>query len=353
MPEPGGTGDQHHAVRLLDVAPELDQIGIREADHVERKLGELLAHRLFVQHAQHGVFAVNGGHDGDAEIDQAALVAHAETAVLRDAALGDIQLAHHLDARNDGGVPVLRDRRHGVMQHAVNAVLDGHFLIARLDVNVAGAPLERVEDGGVHQLDHRRDVAVGGQLVDGERFVLVLFLADHHVQREAFGDFFEHALGLLGFLEQVGDLRERGDLDVQLLLQQDRQLVDQVEVAGIGERDVQVPVLRLDGHEVVAEHQVDRDGVEQVVIDADFAQVDKIAAVARGQRLGLRDLVGRLDNLESVSSGHGNLVRIQNSRIQNSEYEESCHSAEVDSGFCILYSCILHRNVSAKEKIGR
>ncbi len=227
------------------------------------------------------------------------LVAHAETAVLRDAALGDIQLAHHLDARNDGGVPVLGDGRHGVVQHAVDAVLDGHFLIARLDVDIAGAPLQRVEDGGVHQLDHRRDVAVGGQLVDGERFVLVLFLADHHVQREAFGDLFQHALRLLGFLEQIGNLRQRGDLDVQLLLQQHRQLVDQVQIARIGERDVQVPVLRLDGHEVVAEHQIHGDGVEQVVIDADFAQVDELAAVARGHGFRLRDFVGRFD----MSSG--------------------------------------------------
>ncbi len=57
----------------------------------------------------------------------------------------------------------------------------------------------------------------GGQLVDGEGFVLVA-LFRHHVQREAFGDFFEHALRLLGLLEQLGDLRERGHLDPQLLV---------------------------------------------------------------------------------------------------------------------------------------
>ena len=167
----GGSGDQHHPVRLLDVAAELHQVVLREAHYFERQLGELLAHRFFIQHAEHGVLAVNGGHDGHAEIDQPVFVANAETAVLRDAALGDIQFAHHLDARNDGGVPVLRDGRHRVMQHAVDAVLDGHFLIARFDVDVAGAALQGVEDGGVHQLDHRRDVAVGGQLVDGERFL--------------------------------------------------------------------------------------------------------------------------------------------------------------------------------------
>ena len=152
---------------------------------------------------------MDGGHDGDAEIDQAVLVADAETAVLRDAALGDIEFAHDLDARNDGGVPVLRDGRHGVVQHAVDAVLDGDFLVARFDVNIAGAPFERVEDGGIDQLDDRRDVGIDrGKLVDGERFVGVVFVADD-IEREAFGDFFEHALRLLGLLEQVGDLRER------------------------------------------------------------------------------------------------------------------------------------------------
>ena len=35
----------------------------------------------------------------------------------------------------------------------------------------------------------------------------------HHVQREAFGDLFQHALRLLGLLEELGDLRQRGDLD--------------------------------------------------------------------------------------------------------------------------------------------
>ena len=65
-----------------------------------------------------------------------------------------------------------------------------------------------------------------------------------HVQREAFGDLFEHALGLFGLLEQVGDLRKRGDLDPQLLVEQQRQLVDHVEVARIGQGDFERSVLR-------------------------------------------------------------------------------------------------------------
>ena len=189
-----------------------------EPDHVQAELRELLAHRLFVEHAEHRVFAVNRRHDRDAEIDQPALVAHAETAVLRNAPLGDIEFAHDLDTRDDRRMPVLRDRRHRVMQHAVDAVLDRDFLVARFDVNIAGPPFQRVEDRGVHQLDDRRDIAVGrGQLVDRERLVGVLLLADD-IEREAFRDLFENALRLLRLLQQVGDLRQRRDLDPQLLL---------------------------------------------------------------------------------------------------------------------------------------
>ncbi len=73
-------------------------------------------------------------------------------------------------------------------------------------MDVARTPLERIEDSGIHQLDDRRDIAVSSrQPVDGERFILVLFIANH-IQREALGNFLEHALGLLGLLQQVGNL---------------------------------------------------------------------------------------------------------------------------------------------------
>ena len=53
-----------------------------------------------------------------------------------------------------------------------------------------------------------------------------------------------------------------------------------------------VPFCALEGHEVVAEHEVDGDGAEEVVIDGAFAQVDEFAAVAGGDGLGLGDFGG-------------------------------------------------------------
>ncbi len=162
--------NQHHPVRLGDVAPEFFQIVGIEAHHVEHQLVKLLAHRLFVEYAQHRVLAVNRGHDGHAEVDGAFGIAvfHPEAAVLRDAAFGDIQLAHHLDARNDGGVMLLADGRHGLGEHAVNAELDAHRIVASLDVNVTGPPLQRGKNRGIDQADNRADVALRGQAVDGD-----------------------------------------------------------------------------------------------------------------------------------------------------------------------------------------
>ena len=204
---------------------------------------ELLAHRLFVEHAEHSVFAVDRGHDGNAEVDGAPVVRHAEAAVLRHAALGDIELAHDLDTRNDGRVMLLADRRHGLRQHAVNAELDAHRIVAGLDVNVTGPPLQRGEDRGIDQADDRADVALRGQPVDGDGFFAGLLVFADDVQREAFAGFFQHALRLLGLLEDVADLRQGGNLGEDALAQQQADLVDHHQLAGIGDGDGQPSVL--------------------------------------------------------------------------------------------------------------
>src|SRR5580692_6859001 len=104
------------------VGPESSLVFVVESGHIERQVAELLAQRLFVEYAQNGVFTVHRRHDRHAKIDKAPLVSHAETAVLWNAALGDVQLAHDLNARKNRRVPFLRQRLHRVLQHAVNAV---------------------------------------------------------------------------------------------------------------------------------------------------------------------------------------------------------------------------------------
>ena len=70
------------------------------------------------------------------------------------------------------------------------------------------------------------------ELLDGDGLVRPFSSSRITSRREAFGGFFQHALRLLGLLEQVGDLRERGHLGAQRLTQQQADLVDHHELAG-------------------------------------------------------------------------------------------------------------------------
>ena len=108
-----------------------------------------------VEQAHDDAFAVERGQGGDAQVHFAAQDLDLDAAVLRQAALGDIQLGHQLQARDDGGLQLAR-RRFLVEEHAVHAEADAEFLLERLDVNVAGALLDGVGDHGVDQADDRR-----------------------------------------------------------------------------------------------------------------------------------------------------------------------------------------------------
>ena len=204
----GRPGDEHHAVRLGDVLPEALQLGLREAEDVEPQLGELLADRLLVEDADDRVLAVDARHDRDAEVDRLARHAQLEAAVLRHALLGDVELRHDLDARDDRAVELLGDRPHRRLQHAVDAVLHVDRVVLRLDVDVARAPLDRGVDRRVDQPDDRADVA--RQPLDGEAVVAVLLFLQQ-LQLEALGRLLEHALRALALLQDRLDGRARPD----------------------------------------------------------------------------------------------------------------------------------------------
>ena len=160
-------------------------------------------------------------------------------------------------------------------------------------MDVGGAALEGGEDGGVDQPDDGADVFFAGELLDGDVFVGFV-VAGEHIEGEAFAGFVEHALRLLGFLQQVGDLRERGDAGDDAMAEQAGDLVEHHELRGVGDGDDQRIRPLLDGHEVVAEHQLDGHGAQQVVLDAEVLQVDKLGAIARGEHFGVGAFVLRV-----------------------------------------------------------
>ena len=90
-------------------------------------------------------------------------ILQADAAVLGQALLGDIELGHDLDARDD-------QRRHGALglqhlaQHAVDAEAHDQAVLERLDMDVRGVFLHRLGEHRVDEPDDRR-VVVGFQQV--------------------------------------------------------------------------------------------------------------------------------------------------------------------------------------------
>ena len=137
-----------------------------KSEDVEPQLVELLADRFLVEDADDRVLAVHARHDRHAEVDRLARQAQLEAAVLRHALLGDVELRHDLDARDDRAVEALVDRPHRRLQHAVDPVLHVHRVVLRLDVDVAGAALDGGVDRRVDQADDR--ARIGRELLDRE-----------------------------------------------------------------------------------------------------------------------------------------------------------------------------------------
>ena len=105
------------------------------------------------------------GHDGHAEIVILAADADAHAPVLRQAALGDVQAAHDFEARSERELHGF-GRRSGVGQHAVDAVTKAQLSFERLDVDVARAVFDGLDENQVGQLDDGSFLAGSGELVE-------------------------------------------------------------------------------------------------------------------------------------------------------------------------------------------
>jgi hypothetical protein len=83
------------------------------------------------------------------------LTVTADAPVLRDPALGDVDVGHDLQRLMTPGLD-RAGRAHHLVEHAVDAVADPQVLLARLDVDVGRAVRDRLRDEQVDELDDRR-----------------------------------------------------------------------------------------------------------------------------------------------------------------------------------------------------
>ncbi len=220
----GGTRHQDDPVGAVDVA--LDQLFVARR-HPEIFQADELAFAL--QKTQADTLAVNGRHGRYADIDVLALHAQSDTPVHGHAFLGDIQVGHDLDTRDDGGLePDQAGRHRRLVQNTVDPVANTELRLHRFHMNIRRALLHRFPDDLVHELDNRGllvelgHIDLGQGLIHGHLEAVVL----HHAVDRLGTDPVES----LGGLGDIGR-RTQGQLDPPPGGQ--AQAVDQPRIEGV------------------------------------------------------------------------------------------------------------------------
>src|SRR5262249_52400206 len=143
----GGAGDQNNPVRAAN-----DRVDVLEDVLAHPNLRQVQQGGGLVQQAHHDPLAVRGGNGGKADVDVAAGELDSDSPILGQALLGDVQLAHHLDAADDRVLVALR-RLDDLLKDAVHTEADDQLALHRLDVDVGGSLFSRAEQQRVEQAD--------------------------------------------------------------------------------------------------------------------------------------------------------------------------------------------------------
>ena len=294
----GRAGDQDDPVGLLnDLADDLfiafAQAKLAEPDEF------LAAH----EEAQAYAFPVGGGQGGDADVNVLALDPHADTAILRQALLGDIHVRHDLDARNDGGLePGQLRRERGLVEDAVHAVADTELVFHGLHVDIRRAFLVGLPDDLVHETDNGRFLIQLAQIGLHQGFVggdlntmVILHQLFHRVGADA--------VELLG---GVGDVAQEGQRQLDAHAGGQAQGIHEARVEGVVGGHHQGVVLNGVGDDVVLEDGPGGQFLQDGRINGQGAEPEEGEVQHRGQRLQEGLLGG--EPLRHGGAGQGDVI---------------------------------------------
>src|SRR5208337_373639 len=173
--------------------------------------------------------------NGDAEIDVALPASQAEAAILGNAVLRDVEIRHHLDARDERGLIGRIEGAKGVHQYAVDAEIDRHAGGFGMDVDIARLPLQRGADDLVDEPHHRGRIAAEGFKIDG--FGVALLGLANKGKAELGAHLLQHLLAVVASLKNLIDGVGGADNVVDFAAAQEAELLLELEIVGPACRD--------------------------------------------------------------------------------------------------------------------
>src|SRR6476646_6606815 len=121
---------------------------------------------------------MDGRHDGNTEINVAALIANAESPVLWNTTFCDIQLGHHLDTRDQSLMESEIDRIDFGVERSVNSILYLDLSVTSFDVNIGSSRFHRVINNRVDEFDDRRHLRICCQPIQIQNFFAMFCFSD-------------------------------------------------------------------------------------------------------------------------------------------------------------------------------
>ena len=176
----GGAGNEDDPVGFFEQ-------GFGFAAKVGLELEAVEVEFFLAEKSQGDAFAFDGGDGGDADVDELATDLEVDPAILGEAAFGDVELGHDLEAGEHRLLELLDVFGNGDFAEAtVDAVAHAEFFLHGFDVNIGGVLFESLADDLVHEFDDRGFFVIG---VDDVGFVALFQVGG--IDIATFEDFFE------------------------------------------------------------------------------------------------------------------------------------------------------------------
>ena len=264
---PGRTGDEQNSLLAHEERLESLEHLRHEAERAHRDL-----HRLLVEQTHHDFFADARRKHRDAERHLLSVHAHFRATVLRAETLGDVQIGHDLDARDDRADSDEAREDHDVLQQAVDAEPHQRRGLVVLDVDVGSAELDGVGDDRVDELDDRRVHAQQRGFV----LLLLLDLLDANGLVELFDEAIDHRVWAERLRDQFVQLPRWAEQRRHLSARRPAHALDRFLVERVGHGEPDHATVDFYGQHVVLPAKLLGQDLHRVLVDFARIQIDVV-----------------------------------------------------------------------------